>query len=95
MKIQVCAGARCTMMGSDIIYNRLEDIKSDIERYKGREGIEIEEIEIEQVNCLGQCKIDKKSSPVVMVDEKVFTSAKSEVVMEYIMDKAFEANFDK
>ena len=25
MKIQVCAGARCTMLGSDIIYNRLSD----------------------------------------------------------------------
>ena len=35
----------------------------------------------------------KKNSPVVIVDGKIFTNAKTQVIMEYILDKAFEENF--
>lgn len=35
----------------------------------------------------------QKNAPVVLVDEKVFTNAKTEVIMEYILDKAFEEKF--
>lgn len=94
MKIKVCTGARCTMAGSDIIYNRIEDIVHQIDKYRNRDDVVIEDIELEHVNCLGQCKVNKKVSPVVLVDDKEFLNAQSEVIMEYIIDKVFDGNFD-
>lgn len=94
MKVKICLGARCTMYGADLILDRIEDIKEDLARYKNKEGVIVEDIDIELVNCFGLCKKDKKLSPVIQVDNKLFTAARSEVVMEYILDKAFEKNFD-
>jgi NADH:ubiquinone oxidoreductase subunit E len=95
MKVEVCAGARCTMFGADVIYSRIEEVKNQIhDRYIDQDGVHVDPIELEYVNCTGHCKEDKKASPIVIVDGKVFTNAKSEEVMEYIINKAFEANFD-
>lgn len=94
MKVKICLGARCTMYGADMILDRIEDIKEDLERYKNKGDVIVEDIEIEVVNCFGYCKKDKKLSPVIEIDDKLFTAARSEVVMEYILDKAFEKNFD-
>ncbi len=95
MKIEVCAGARCTMLGSDIIYNRLSDFVEEFNDrlYKGDLEIQETELEIEMVTCNDECKKNKKNAPVVIVDGKVFTNAKTQVIMEYILDKAFENNF--
>lgn len=95
MKIEVCAGARCTMLGSDIIYNRLSDFVEEFNDrlYKGDLEIQETELEIEMVTCNEECKKNKKNAPVVIVDGKVFTNAKTQVIMEYILDKAFENNF--
>lgn len=95
MKIQVCAGARCTMLGSDIIYNRLSDFVEEFNDriYKGDLYVQEIELEIEMVTCNDVCKKNKKNSPVVIVDGKIFTNAKTQVIMEYILDKAFEENF--
>lgn len=94
MKVKICLGARCTMYGADMILDRLEDMKEDLQRYQNREDVIVDDIDIELVNCFGYCKKDKKLSPVIQVDDKVFTAARSEVVMEYILDKAFEKNFE-
>lgn len=95
MKIEVCAGARCTMLGSDIIYNRLSDFVEEFNDRLYKEDLEIQEteLEIEMVTCNDECKKNKKNAPVVIVDGKVFTNAKTQVIMEYILDKAFENNF--
>ncbi|MDU1315606.1 (2Fe-2S) ferredoxin domain-containing protein [Anaerococcus hydrogenalis] len=95
MKIEVCAGARCTMLGSDIIYNRLSDFVEEFNDrlYKGDLETQETELEIEMVTCNDECKKNKKNAPVVIVDGKVFTNAKTQVIMEYILDKAFENNF--
>ena len=95
MKIEVCAGARCTMLGSDIIYNRLSDFVEEFNDrlYKGDLEIQETELEIEMVTCNDECKKNKKNAPIVIVDGKVFTNAKTQVIMEYILDKAFENNF--
>lgn len=95
MKIEVCAGARCTMLGSDIIYNRLSDFVGEFNEriYAGEVDIEDLNLEISMTTCNDMCKKDKKNAPIVIVDGKVFTNAKTEVIMEYILDKAFEANF--
>ncbi|MDU5504223.1 MAG: (2Fe-2S) ferredoxin domain-containing protein [Anaerococcus vaginalis] len=95
MKIKVCAGARCTMLGSDIIYNRLSDFVKEFNNkvYKGDLDIQDIKLEIEMITCNDECKKNKKNAPVVLVDEKVFTNAKTEVIMEYILDKTFEEKF--
>ena len=95
MKIEVCAGARCTMLGSDIIFNRLSDFVEEFNDRLYKEDLEIQEteLEIEMVTCNDKCKKNKKNAPVVIVDGKVFTNAKTQVIMEYILDKAFENNF--
>ena len=53
MKIEVCAGARCTMLGSDIIYNRLSDFVEEFNDRLYKEDLEIQEteLEIEMVTC--------------------------------------------
>lgn len=96
MKIEVCAGARCTMLGSDIIYNRLSDFVEEFNDslYKGDLDIQNIELEIEMITCNNECKKNKKNAPVVIVDGKVFTNAKTEVIMEYILDTAFEDKFN-
>lgn len=96
MKIEVCAGARCTMLGSDIIYNRLSDFVEEFNDslYKGDLDIQDIELEIEMITCNNECKKNKKNAPVVLVDGKVFTNAKTEVIMEYILDTAFEDKFN-
>lgn len=96
MKIQVCAGARCTMLGSDIIYNRLSDFVEEFNEKMESEYLDIEKsnIEISMIPCNDLCKKDKKNSPVVIVDDKIFTNAKTEVIMEYILDTAFEEKFN-
>ena len=96
MKIEVCAGARCTMLGSDIIYNRLSNFVEEFNDrlYKGDIDILDIVLEIEMITCNNECKKNKKNAPVVLVDGKVFTNAKTEVIMEYILDTAFEDKFD-
>ncbi|MBS5988657.1 (2Fe-2S) ferredoxin domain-containing protein [Anaerococcus hydrogenalis] len=95
MKIEVCAGARCTMLGSDIIFNRLSDFVEEFNDrlYKGELDVQDIELEIEMITCNDECKKNKKNAPIVIVNGKVFTNAKTEVIMEYILDKAFEDNF--
>lgn len=95
MKIEVCAGARCTMLGSDIIFNRLSDFVEEFNDrlYKGELDVQDIELEIEMITCNDECKKNKKNAPIVIVNGKVFTNAKTEVIMEYILDKAFENNF--
>ena len=95
MQIQVCAGARCTMLGSDIIFNRLSDFVEEFNDrlYKGELDVQDIELEIEMITCNDECKKNKKNAPIVIVNGKVFTNAKTEVIMEYILDKAFEDNF--
>lgn len=96
MKIQVCAGARCTMLGSDIIFNRLTEFVEEFNQRidEGHLDVGTGKIEITMITCNNECKENKKNAPVVLVDDKVFTHAKTEVIMEYILDTAFEANFN-
>ena len=65
MKIKVCAGARCTMLGSDIIYNRLSDFVKEFNNkvYKGDLDIQDIKLEIEMITCNDECKKNKKKCP--------------------------------
>ena len=83
------------MLGSDIIFNRLSDFVEEFNDrlYKGELDVQDIELEIEMITCNDECKKNKKNAPIVIVNGKVFTNAKTEVIMEYILDKAFEDNF--
>lgn len=74
IKVQICAGTHCTMMGAMDIYEIIQNMQSEYEN---------QVIEIDLVKCFGDCKVNQ--APVVMVNDHKITSATSEKVMEYIM----------
>jgi NADH:ubiquinone oxidoreductase subunit E len=77
MKVTLCMGSNCVMMGNMSIQTQLEDLK---------ESLKWDALEIEFQQCQGQCKIDEATSPVVMIDGEEILSATSEVVMEKVME---------
>lgn len=79
MKVTVCMGSQCVMMGSMNIMSQLEELKSSVPELN---------LEIEMVKCLGQCKGDDSKAPIVKVDDKIFTEATSQDIMAHIMEKA-------
>ncbi|HBC31193.1 MAG TPA: NADH-quinone oxidoreductase [Clostridiales bacterium] len=86
MKVKVCVGSNCTLLGSMNILDQIEDLEDII-----REDAYIysdEELDVEAIKCLGYCKeIKKNVAPVVVVDEEPIFNATSQTVMEKIVNK--------
>lgn len=85
MKVKVCVGSNCTLMGAMDILDQIDDLKvimdEDSQNYKN------EELEVEAIKCLGYCKeIDEKLSPIVVIDEEVVLNARGQTVMEKIVN---------
>lgn len=76
MKVKLCMGSNCVMMGSMSIQAQLEELKSSLEWDK---------LEIEFDKCLDYCKGSDQSSPVVIINDEVIQGATSEIVMEKVM----------
>ena len=76
VKVEVCVGSHCALVGGLNILESLEDLKKDYP----------EQIELKKVECMDVCD-DIKRSPVVKVDDEVITAAKSEVVMSKVMER--------
>ncbi len=76
VKIEVCVGSHCALVGGLNILESLEDLKEDYP----------EQIKLKKVECLDVCD-DIKRSPVVKVDDEVITAAQSEVVMSKVMER--------
>lgn len=93
MKIILCAGSSCTMMGANTILDQIEDIEENLNNFNYDIDKDFE-LEIETVNCLGLCKKERKTSPVVIIDGDVIQKATPQVVMEKILDAAFKNKFD-
>lgn len=86
MKVKVCVGARCTMMGSNGILDSLERIKRD---YFTKDEV----LEIEPVNCLSFCRQeDADVTPVVIVNGEIVTKASAQEVTELVLRKANKLN---
>jgi len=86
MKVKVCVGSNCTLLGSMGILDQIEElqdlIREDEENYKD------EELEVEAIKCLGHCKImNGKIAPIAVVDDEVILNATSQAVMEKIVKK--------
>jgi len=84
MKVKVCMGSNCTLLGAMNILDQLEDLKnfmSQDENYN-------DEFDIDVVKCLGYCKNAKDNiSPVVVIDDEVLFNATGQIVMEKIINK--------
>lgn len=90
MKIKVCVGSNCTMMGADGIIVSLENLRDTI---LAKKGINSDfSLEIEVVRCLGECKNEQGLSPVVTVDGVVHRNASREEIMSLILDAAFDCH---
>ena len=88
MKIVVCVGSNCTMMGADSIIASLENLKETILK---KEGVNpVFDLDIEIARCLGECKIKKAVSPVVVVDGVTYHNASREEIMSVVLDAAFD-----
>ncbi|MBC7087923.1 MAG: NAD(P)H-dependent oxidoreductase subunit E [Tissierellales bacterium] len=85
MKVKVCMGSNCTLLGAMNLLDQIESLRELIEENKEYKD---EELEIESIKCLGYCKeTDEDIAPVVIVDEDVIFKATGQIVMEKIMDK--------
>lgn len=75
VKVQICVGTHCTMMGAMHIYDFIQALQSEYSN---------QEIEVELVKCFGDCKSNE--APLVFVNGQKIVSATSEKVMETIME---------
>lgn len=91
MKIKVCAGSNCTLLGSMNILGQIDDLKDIISEDADNYSDEI--LEVEVIKCLGYCKnTNKKVAPVVVIDEEPMFNATSQAVMEKIVNKIRKQN---
>ena len=72
--VKVCMGTHCTMMGNLNLYSDLEELQYNFP----------DNIILETVKCLGACK--GGNTPVVEIDGKIKTSAKSEEIISEILE---------
>lgn len=86
MKVKVCVGSNCTLLGSMNILDQIDDLKEiiseDLDNYND------EELEVEVVKCLGFCKeTNEKVAPIVVIDGEPMFNATGQTVMEKIINK--------
>lgn len=77
MKVTICMGSRCVMMGSMTIYDQVESLHESIPEL---------DLEIDTVTCMKKCKENEANCPYVLIDEELVEKATSQGVMERIMD---------
>lgn len=75
MKLTICMGSKCVMVGAMNILDQVEELK---------ESMGYEDLTIETVVCMKYCKNEGEDCPVVMFDGEVMTNASTEKVMEKI-----------
>ncbi|TJX67674.1 (2Fe-2S) ferredoxin domain-containing protein [Soehngenia saccharolytica] len=86
MKVKVCMGSNCTLLGAMSLLDQIESLREIID--ENEKEYRDEELEIESIKCLGYCKdTDADIAPVVIVDDDVIFNATGQIVMEKIMDK--------
>ncbi|RCW54653.1 MULTISPECIES: (2Fe-2S) ferredoxin domain-containing protein [Halanaerobium] len=76
VKVEICVGSHCSLVGALNILDTLEELQ---EEYP-------EQIEINRVECLDMCG-DIKNAPVVKVDDDLITSAQTQMVISKVMER--------
>lgn len=74
VKIKVCMGTHCTMMGNLNLQENLENLQIE---YPGK-------IEIESVKCLKYC--EENGAPVVDINGELIKNATPEIVISKIIE---------
>lgn len=86
MKVKVCVGSNCTLLGAMSILDSIDDLREIIS--EDQESYNEVELESEAIKCLGFCKnTHEKIAPVVVIDEEPMYNATSQAVMEKIINK--------
>lgn len=73
-KVKICMGTHCTMMGNLNLHHDIEEMQL---KYP-------DQIEIESVKCLNYCENNK--APVIKINEKIITNARSEKVISELLE---------
>lgn len=76
LNIDICCGARCTMMGSIDLLEKAESFKSVFPD---------DNISIQAVTCSQECK-EKKVAPVITVNKEKIYNATPQKLMEKMME---------
>lgn len=85
MKVTVCMGSRCTLMGANAIYDQLEYIIDDL-CGPDSEICDSEGIEVNCSKCLDLCKrSDTNLAPIVIIDDEIIYNATPQLVGEKVM----------
>lgn len=86
MKVKVCVGSNCTLLGSMSILDQIDDLKDIIS--EDADNYSTEGLEVEVIKCLGYCKeTNEQVAPVVVIDGEPMFNATSQAVMEKIVNK--------
>ena len=86
MKVRICVGSNCMLLGSVGIMDQIEYLDEFI--IKNSDLYKEEAVEIEAVKCLGFCKeTEEKLAPIIMIDEEVIYNATGQEVMGKILSK--------
>ena len=86
MKVQVCVGSNCTLLGAMNILDQLDDLQEIIS--ENSDDYTEEVLEVEAIKCLGFCKgTEEKVAPIVVADGEAMIHATGQAVMEKIVNK--------
>ncbi len=85
MKVKVCVGSSCTLLGSMNILDQLDDLKDIM--FEDADSYSDEKLEVEAIKCLGFCKEKENVAPIVVIDDEPIFNATSQIVMERIVNK--------
>lgn len=76
VKVEICVGTHCTMMGAMNILELIDDMKKEYQD---------QGIEVETVKCYQHCK-ENRVAPIVKINGDIIENATSERVMAKITE---------
>ncbi|MDK8275791.1 (2Fe-2S) ferredoxin domain-containing protein [Peptoniphilus duerdenii] len=86
MKVTVCMGSRCTMMGANQIYDQLEYIANELCGPES-ELCSSKNLELNISKCLNLCKGEnERKAPIVVIDDEIVYNATPQAVSEKVME---------
>lgn len=90
MKVTICMGSKCTMMGASQIYDQLEYIANELCGPES-ELCSSKNLEVSISKCLNLCKnSERETAPIVMIDDEIIYNATPQVVSEKVMEELRE-----
>lgn len=85
MKVEICAGAKCTLYGANSILDGLYDLQENLHSYPSVPEDAV--LEIEAIPCRDYCKKGEHhiQPPIVFVDGDLVEEAKRSQVLEMVL----------